>query len=143
MNKTNWLAVVAAVVAGMGLGYLWYGALFMKQWADGNGITTNDDMTQMFKYGEEVAMSNTPMIVNTIGLIVFAILLNWLMNKTNHITAASGAKLGAIIGLFAAINLILGGFFAVRPLSLGFVDGSYIIVLLAVMGLILGAWRKK
>ena len=142
MNNTNWLAVIVSAAAGMGIGYLWYGVLFMKPWADGNGITTNDDMTQMFKHGEEVAMSDTPMIVNTIGMILFALLLNWLINKTNHTSATRGATLGGIIGIFATINIILSNLFAIRPLSLSLVDGSYLIVILAVMGAILGGWRK-
>jgi len=142
MNKTNWLAVIVAAAAGMGLGFLWYGVLFLDQWADGNGITMSDDETQMFKNGTEVAMSNTPMIVNTIGLIAFSLLLNWLINKTDHTTAGKGATLGGIIGIFAAINVFLSNLFAQNPLSLSLVDASYIIAILAVMGAILGGWRK-
>ena len=143
MNKTNWLAVLASAAAGMGLGFLWYGVLFMDQWAAANGITMSEDETQMFKNGNEVAMSSTPMIMNTIGMILFALLLNWLINKTDHTTGSKGATLGGIIGVFAAINIFLSNMFAVNPISLSMVDASYIIAILAVMGLILGGWRKK
>ena len=143
MKNTNWLAILASAAAGMGLGFLWYGALFMDLWTAGNGITMSEDETQMFKNGVEVPMSSTPMILNTIGMIVFALLLNWLITKTNHTTGSKGATMGAIVGLFAAINIFLSNVFAQNPTSLSWVDGSYIIVVLAVMGYILGAWRKK
>ena len=142
MNKTNWLAVIASAVAGMGIGFLWYGLFFNAQWMTGNGITTNEDRTTMFKDGAELPVSMTPMIVNFVGMVVFAIILNWLINRTNHTTGAKGATLGGVIGLIAAINIFLSNMFAFNPSSLTMIDGSYIIVVLAVMGLILGGWRK-
>ena len=31
-SKTNWLAIVAAAAVGMGIGFLFYGALFQDVW---------------------------------------------------------------------------------------------------------------
>ena len=53
------------------------------------------------------------------------------------------ALVGVVIGVVVAINIILSNLFAQNPMSLSIVDSTYIIVLLGVMGLILGAWRKR
>jgi len=107
-----------------------------------NGITMEGENT-MFKDGVEMTMSNTPMIFNTIGVIVYALLLNWLINKTNQTTGAKGALLGAIIGVFAGIDTFLSNEFAFNSREGSLIDGLYLVVVLAVMGFILGAWRKK
>ena len=141
MEKTNWLAILAAAIAGFGIGFLWYGVLFQDTWMAGNGITMEGET--MLKHGKEVAMSATPMIVNTVGMVLLALIMNWLMNKTNHTTLQKGAMLGLVLGLVATINIVLTNLFAQNSMSLTIVDSSYIIVLLTVMGIIIGAWRKK
>ena len=39
MSAINWFAVVAAVLVGFPVGYLWYGPLFGKQWMASVGLT--------------------------------------------------------------------------------------------------------
>ena len=141
MKDTNWLAIVVATIAGFLIGFLWYGLLFQNQWMAGNGITMEGET--MLKNGTAVAMSNLPMIVNTVGMFLFAIILNMLINSTNSTTLSKGLTLGVVIGVVVAINIILSNLFAQNPMSLSIVDSTYIIVLLGVMGMILGAWRKK
>jgi len=128
MKDTNWLAIVVAAIAGFFIGFLWYGLIFKNQWMAGNGITMEGE--SMFKNGAAIAMSNLPMIVNTIGMFLFALLLNLLINKTNSTTMSKGLTLGVVIGVVVAINIILSNLFAQNPLSLSIVDSSYIIVLL-------------
>ena len=142
MGKTNWLAIIVAAAAGMGIGFLWYGLFFLDTWMAGNYITMADETT-MLKYGEEVITSSTPMIVNTLAMIIFAILTNYLQNVTNQTNASKGTLLGFIVGLFAAINVLLTNLFAANPISLTAIDASYVLVLFTLMGLIIGAWRKK
>ena len=145
MKNTNWLAILAATIAGFFIGFLWYGLLFQPQWMEGNGITTSGegDAIKMFKYGKEVAVSNVPMIANVIGMFVLALITNWILNVSNHTTAAKGLTIGAILGLIVSVNILLSNLFANNSMTLTLVDSSYIIVVLGVMGLILGAWRKK
>lgn len=140
MGKINWLAVVLSVVVGMGLGFLWYGALFQGYWMEGNGITMEGD--KMFKNGIEVASSSFPMIFNTIATIIYPIFLNWIINKTGETTAMGGAKLGFIMGLVITLGIITTNLFASNSTVLSCVDGSFMTVLFTVMGAIMGGWRK-
>lgn len=142
-NKTNWLAIIAAAVAGMGLGFLFYGALFQDVWMAGNGITTDESMTKMFKHGEEVPVSNLPMIINTVAMVIYALIMNWLIDKAGATTLAGGATVGAAVGFMMLLNEYVGNRFAANPTSLSMVDGGYALVLFVVIGAIVGGWRKK
>ena len=139
--KTNWLAIVVCLIVGMALGFLQYGALFQNQWMAGNGITMTGD--QMFKNGVAMDMSMTPMIFNTIAMLVYALVMNWLIQKTGSNDLVSGLTLGAVIGGIHLFGIITGNMFAGNPMSLSMVDGSYTFILFAAMGAILGAWQKK
>jgi hypothetical protein len=140
-RKTNWLAVAASVVASMVIGFLWYGALFSTQWMADNGITMEGE--KMFKNGAEMPMSMTPMIVNTVGMVVYALILNWLFGKMNVSTWQTGATVGASIGLIMVLGILTGNMFAGNPMSLTMVNGSYSLVLFTVIGAIVGGWQKK
>jgi len=140
-RKTNWLAIVASAVAGMVIGFLWYGTLFNQLWMDGNGFTMEGE--KMFKNGVEVPMSFTPMIVNTVIMVVYALLMNWLLGKMNVSTWQTGATVGAGIGLLMALGILTGNMFAMNPMSLTLVDGSYSFVLFTFIGAIVGGWQKK
>ena len=139
--KTNWLAIAASVVVSMLMGFLWYGVLFQSQWMAGNGFTMEGD--KMFKNGAEIPMSATPMIVNTVAMVVYALIMNWLLNKMNISTWQSGALAGGGIGLLMAFGILTGNMFAQNPMSLSLVDGSYSFLLFVLIGAIVGGWRKK
>ncbi len=140
-TKTNWLAIAAAVVASLVVGFLWYGPLFGATWMAGNGITMEGE--KPFKNGVEMSMSLTPMWVNIAVMIVFVLLMNWLLRRTGSTTWAAGAKVGAVVGLFMALNIGVGILFASRPAGLILVDGFYPLAQLTLMGAIVGGWRKK
>ena len=140
-RKTNWLAVAAAVVVSMIIGFLWYGLLFQNQWMAGNGFTMEGE--KMFKDGVEIPMSSTPMIFNTIAMVVYALIMNWLLGRIGANTWMDGAKVGGAIGLLMAVGVYIGNVFAQNPMSLTMVDGSYSLVLFTLIGAILGGWQKK
>ena len=140
-RKTNWIAVVVSVVATMFIGFLWYGFLFQQQWATGNGITMEGD--KYLKNGVEMPMSAMPMIFNTFAMLVYALIVNWLLQRLAVNTWMEGAKVGAAIGLIMTLNVITGNLFANNPSSLSMVDGSYSFVVFAILGAILGGWQKR
>ncbi len=142
MGKTNWLAIIVASAVGMGIGFLWYGLFFQDTWMAGNFITMADENT-LIKHGETIPTSATPMIINTIAIVVLALLTNWLQNYTDQTSASEGGLLGFIVGIFAAINILLTNLFAANSISLTAIDASYVLVLFTMMGLIIGAWRKN
>lgn len=140
-RKTNWMAIAASVVASMVIGFLWYGAMFNTQWMAANGITMEGE--KMFKNGAEIPMTMTPMIVNTIAMVVYALVMNWLFGKMNVSTWQTGATIGGGVGLIMLLNELTGNMFANNPMSLTQIDGSYSLVLFVVIGAIVGGWRKK
>lgn len=140
-RKTNWLAILVALVATMALGFLWYGALFQEQWMAGNNITQEGE--KMFKNGVEIPMSAMPMVVNTIAMVVYALVVNWLLGQLGVTAWMEGAKVGAAIGLTMAVGICTGNLFANNPLSLSLVDGSYSFLLFTIIGAIIGGWPKS
>jgi Protein of unknown function (DUF1761) len=144
-SRVNWLAVIASAVAGMGIGFLWYGALFNTQWMAGNGITVSGEgaAMKMFKNGAEVPVTNLPMIINTVAMLIYPLLTHWILQKANVRTWASGAGIGLVIGLTHLLNVYVGNRFAMNPTSLSMVDGSYSLVLFTLIGAIMGGWQKK
>ena len=140
-NKTNWLAIIAAAVAGMGLGFVVYGLLFMEQWAGFHGFTIEND--KMFRDGVEVATSSTPMIVNTVVMFLYALAMNWLLNKTGETTFTGGLKIGALVGGFMFFSHYSTNHFSMDAVGLSMIDGFYSVALIALMGGIIGGWRKK
>jgi len=141
-TKTNWFALIVSALVGMAMGYLWYGMLFTKQWMAGNGLTM-DDAGNMMKNGVAMPHSSMPMIVNAVSLLVYAYIMNWLVNKTSSFDMKSGATLGAMIGAIHLFGIYTGNRFAGNPISLSMVDGWYTFLLFTVMGAIIGAWRPK
>ncbi len=139
--KTDWLAIAVSAVAGMLIEFLWYGMLFQNQWMAGNGFTMEGE--KMFKNGAEIPMSATPMIVNVVVMLVYALIMNWLLNKMNVSTWQAGATIGAGIGVLMILGILTGNMFAQNSMSLTLVDGSYSFVLFVVIGAIVGGWRKR
>lgn len=140
-RKTNWLAIAASVVVAMVIGFLWYGAIFNAQWMEANGFTMEGE--KILKNGAEVPMSPTPMIVNTVVMVVYALLVNWLFGKMNVATWQTGATIGGVIGVLLLLNILVGNLFAMNPSILTVVDGSYSLVLFTLIGAIVGGWQKK
>jgi len=142
-TSTNWFAVIVAVIAGMFIGFLWYGLFFVEGWQEGVGLTTEDNIS-FFKDGVAVEVDPvTPMLINTVVLVVLAILMSWLAGKAGHTTYASGAIIGLVVGTFVAAMTMVGNLFAMESSSLSAIDGTYYLVLFTVMGAIVGGWRKR
>lgn len=144
-SRINWLAVLVSAISGMLIGFLWYGMFFVQTWMDGNSITVTGEgnAMKMFKNGIEQPITNLPMIINTVTMVVYALLLQWILQKTNIRTWQSGAMLGIVIGLTHFFNVYVGNRFAMSPTSLSMVDGSYSLVMFTVMTAILAGWQKK
>lgn len=146
-SKINWLALVVATIAGMFIGFLWYGAFFQAQWAAAVGMTgpgLTEAGAEVFKHGEPVTLDPvTPMIINAVSLLIYAFIMNWLVVQTKRTSFAGGASLGALIGTVCMLTTYVSNRFAMNPTISSVIDGSYYIVLFAVIGGIVGAWRKK
>ncbi len=141
--KINWLAIVVSTLAGMLIGFLFYGFLFLDAWQVAVGFATPDNVN-FTKHGSPVILDPiTPMIINTLLMVGYGVFMTWLTGKTGRASAAGGATLGAVIGLLIAAASAVGNMFAMEPTMLSIIDGSYHVLLFAVIGAIVGGWRKR
>ena len=131
MPEVNWLAVVAAALSMFALGGLWYGPLLAKPWQRAAGL--GDD---------QLKSGNLPVIFGV------AFLLSVLMAANLAFFVAGVSGLGAIIGYavaaglgWSALGLSVVALFERRPLSYHLINGGYLTIAFALMGLILGLWR--
>jgi membrane-associated HD superfamily phosphohydrolase len=131
MPAINWLAVIAAALSAFVIGGLWYSPiLFAKTWQRAAGLSD-----------ETLRSGNMPLVF---GL---AFMLSLLM-AANLAFFVAGTDLGMTIfyavaaGLgWAAFGLGVIALFERRPLAYFLINGGYLTVSFAVMGLILGLWR--
>lgn len=133
MPTVNWLAVVAAAIAMFGLGAVWYSPLlFVKQWEKAAGITRTGSP------GRNFALVMVGAFV--INLIMAANLAFFLAGPTTTLGFAVGASVAAGLG-WATLSLWLISLFESKPFAYVLVNGGYLTIGFALMGLILGLWR--
>ena len=140
----NVLAVLACAIAAMILGFLWYGPLFGKTWAElmGWGSMT----AEMLKEKQRGA---TPgYIASFVGALVMAYILSHSISfAASYPALASYAHLqvGLTTGFFMWLGFVapvtVGTvFWDGRPWRLWFINAGYYLVQLLIMGVILALW---
>ena len=142
MIYTNYLAVLAAAIAGMVLGYLWYGPLFGADWTALMGWKPDAAQKLMAQNKKKMMTNYTLMFV---GLLLMAFTLSHLVSLLNLYSGFTGV----VAGLEGAF---MSWFGFVLPASLGAIlwegrhwrlwvlNSGYYLIILLVMGIILGAW---
>ena len=140
----NVLAVLACAIAAMILGFLWYGPLFGKTWAElmGWGSMT----AEMLKEKQRGA---TPgYIASFVGALVMAYILSHSIAFAASYPALasySHLQVGLTTGFFMWLGFVapvtVGTvFWDGRPWRLWFINAGYYLVQLLVMGTILALW---
>lgn len=129
----NHLAVWVAAVSAFMIGGLWYSpALFNKAWMKANKFTE-----------EDVAGGNPAIIfgVSFVMSLIIAYNLAFFLG-TPDTTWSWGLTAGLLAGAgWVVPSMVIVSLFERRPLSYMLINGGYIVVLFAVNGLIIGAWR--
>ena len=88
--------------------------------------------------------SPLPYIIALVAALVVAYTLAWLLPKVGAQSAAGGAKTGALLALALIGTTFAQSYgFEARPLSLWLINAGYMIVGMALMGAIVGHWRKR
>jgi len=136
-SEINFLAVLVAGLATFMLGGIWYMALFGKLWMKLNGYSEE-------KMKEMQALIPPPLFFG--GMIVcdlvIALVVAILAAALKVSTPAGGALLGFLIWLGPAAAIRMTSHLASdRHFGLYFIDISYQLVYLVMMGAILGGWR--
>jgi hypothetical protein len=133
MPVVNWLAVIVAAIAMFGLGAVWYSpALFVKQWAKAAGVNRDGAPGGNFVFVMIGAFVLT--------LIMAANLAFFLAGPTTTLGFAVGASVAAGLG-WATLSIWIISLFEQRPFTYVLINGGYITIGFALMGLILGLWR--
>jgi Protein of unknown function (DUF1761) len=135
MHAINHVAVWVAGIVQFILGAGWY-TLLGGAWMAGIG----KDEVQL---AAEIGHSPLPYIISLSTGIVIAYTLAWLLPKLGRETAAGGAKTGALLGLALIGTTLAQNYgFEARSVSLWLINAGYMVVGMAVMGAIVGHWKK-
>lgn len=133
MPAVNWLAVIAAALSMFVLGAVWYSpVLFVKQWAKAAGLEID-----YAKRGNFAVILGTSFVLT---LIMAANLAFFLAGPETTLGFAIGAAVAAGFG-WATLSLWVISLFERRPFMYVLVNGGYLTIGFALMGLILGVWR--
>ena len=128
----NWIAVVAAALSAFALGAIWYSMpLFGRTWMREIGLSE-----------DAAAKANMPLIFGTVFVLQFAAATALAACMPADSNWLSGIKCGLVVGLFwVATAFGITYLFEQRSLRLFMINAGYYVVLFAIMGTVLGAWR--
>ena len=136
MSGINHVAVWAAGIVHFMLGAGWYTA-FSTAWMAAVGKT---EAQLLAEHGN----SPLPYIVALGAALIVAYTIAWLLPKVGASSAGGGAKTGATLALaLIATTMAMNYGFEARSPLLWLINAGYMVVGMAVMGAIIGAWRKK
>jgi hypothetical protein len=132
----NYIAVLVTTVAGMMLGWLWYGPLFGQRWIKEMKITP-EMLAESRRKGMAVYLVPAVLftLLSTCGLATLLVALgtpNW-----KH-----GAAVGMFVGVFiAAMRQLNTGTWEGQSLNLRGLNAAQEVVLFGLQGAMLGAWH--
>ncbi|MCB0583163.1 MAG: DUF1761 domain-containing protein [Phaeodactylibacter sp.] len=131
--KFNHLAIWCCIILSQIIPLAWY-SIFQGRWM------TLNDLTQEYI---EANQSSWLFAISILGGILSIYVLAWLFRRLPVESGRAGLITGLIIGAaFNMVSLVTINMFSFRPVELAFIDGGANVLVFAMAGLILGAWRK-
>jgi hypothetical protein len=132
----NIWAVLVSALAFWALGAIWYSPLlFSKRWQKEVGFKE-----------EDVNKTNMALVFG--GSFVLMLFMVWALNfvinshKPEDVSLKMGLHYGAFTGFFfAMLTMGINYLYQRRSVVLWLIDGIYVVLGLAIAGMILGAWR--
>ncbi|MBI1774979.1 MAG: DUF1761 domain-containing protein [Proteobacteria bacterium] len=137
MANVNYLAVLLAGFASFMLGWAWYGGLFKNAWIKSSGITP--EKIQEMQRGPNAARA---LVVTFLSQIVIALAIAVLIEWTGAAGWQQGLGLGLSVWIgFAAPFGLIANIHSGKSLQAFVIDAGYQLIYLALMGVVIGAWR--
>ena len=132
MGDLNWLAVLAAGVSAFILGGIWYSpALFGKAWMNENNMSV-----------EQVQKGNKAKIFGWSFILSLVMAANLGMFVSDpKIDFTMTIVYGLLTGVWIFCGIAIVALFEHRSARYIFINGGYMLVALALMGAIIGAWK--
>jgi hypothetical protein len=127
----NYLAIIIAALAGLGLGLIWR-TVMLKPWLAARGKTKTDIE------GRGLVL---PFITTFVALLVMAWMLAGVMAHMGQVTVRGGLITSFLVWLGFVITVIgvSHAFTGAKPL-LTLIDGGYWLAALLIMGAVIGAF---
>jgi len=135
----NYLAILAAAIASMLVGFAWYSrALFGPLWAKCRGIDMHDP-----KQSQELQKGMGGVYAATFAAtLLSAFALGVLVVRIHLSGVPGGLKLGLLVWLgFTMTVQLTAALFSHKNKTLFFIDTGYQLVCYLAMGAILGGWQ--
>jgi hypothetical protein len=127
----NYLAVLAAGISNMVIGFLWYGPLFGKKWMALSGFTEEQvkSMNPGPLYGQSFVAA----------LLTYFILARFMTGTT---TVMQGVETACLVWLgFVTTVQFTASLFSTKPKALYFLDTGYQLASFIAAGAIIALWR--
>jgi hypothetical protein len=127
----NYLAILIAALAGLGLGLIWR-TVMLKPWLAARGKTKTDIE------GRGLVL---PFLTTFVALLVMAWMLAGVMSHMGQVTVRGGLITSFLVWLGFVITVIgvSHAFTGAKPL-LTLIDGGYWLAALLIMGAVIGAF---
>lgn len=127
----NYLAIIIAALAGLGLGLIWR-TVMLKPWLAARGKTKTDIE------GRGLVL---PFLTTFVALLVMAWMLAGVMSHMGQVTVRGGLITSFLVWLGFVITVIgvSHAFTGAKPL-LTLIDGGYWLAALLIMGAVIGAF---
>ncbi len=123
----NYVSIVAAAIAAMVVGFVWYSVLFGKEWAK-----------QMGKSESDMKMDPMTLGMGFIGVLVMAFVLDVFLLKTNAIDMMGAVKIAGWAWLGFMVTLIWGNYlWGKRNITLFLIDAGHNLAAMVVVGAVL------
>jgi Protein of unknown function (DUF1761) len=133
--KTNYVAVVVSAVAYWLLGAVWFAVLFGKRWMVLEGMTQQQAQSMNMAVPYTVSFA-----LDLLMAFVLAQLCSW----RNANTAGRGAAVGVLLWIGIVGPIVYTTYmYEMRSKELFAINEFYPLVGLCLMGVILGAWKRK
>jgi hypothetical protein len=129
LASVNWIAILAAAVAGWLFGALWYG-LLSKPWMAAVGRTEAEIKAQS---------PVLPMVIGFVATLIMAFVLQGVIHHVGNPSIRAGIISGVLCWLgFVVTTMATNHAFGGKGVMLTVIDGGHYLGVLVIMGAILG-----